>query len=186
MSIGEVEVLRRDGSSVALGRFWRENDCMVMFLRHFACPSCSARLTAFLPRLHELVDLGVGVVLVGAGSVRALGAFAARMRLDEGPVELVVSPDLAAYRAAGLERSRWSAFGPRSVAAAIALYVGGHGAARADDDGDVLQQGGVLYVTRAGEVAYRHADRHLGDGPDWPALFQAALASAAARPGVLV
>jgi peroxiredoxin len=186
MSIGEVEVLRRDGSPVALGHFWKSRDCVVMFLRHFACPSCSARLTALLPRLHELIDLGAGVVFVGPGSVRALGAFAARMRLEEGPIDLVVSPDLSAYRAADLERSRWSAFGPASVAASIALYVTGHGATRHDDDGDILQQGGVVYVTRDGAVGWRHADRHLGDEPDWSALFQVVLASAAARPGVLV
>ncbi|MBL9026821.1 MAG: AhpC/TSA family protein [Myxococcales bacterium] len=186
MLLSEVEVLQQDGSVVFLSSFWAQQPAALFFLRHFACPSCSVRLQKLLPRLHELVDLGVRVVLVGLGSVRALSAFAARMRLESGSLSLVVSPDRSAYEAAGFARSALSTYGPRSVVASLALYALGHGASRADDDGDVTQQGGVLYVERGGRVAYRHAERSLADAPDLNALFRVALRSAAENSGALV
>jgi peroxiredoxin len=178
---GDVTVIRADGSDVVLSSFWEDADCLLLFLRHFACPSCSVRLSKLLPRLHQLRALGVRVVIVGLGSTRALRTFARRMKLDGGGIDLVVSPNLEAHRWAGLSRSKWATYGPRSVAASIALYVLGHGATRHEDDGDVLQQGGVLFVRTGGEIAFRHADRDLADGPELSEAVQAALASAAER-----
>jgi hypothetical protein len=67
------------------------------------------------------------------------------------------------------------------VLTSLALYAQGHFARRADDDGDVTQQGGLLYVRRGGEVLHRHAERTLADAPDLNALFAIALARAADR-----
>jgi peroxiredoxin len=183
---GDVTMIRADGSDVVLSSFWQESDCLLLFLRHFACPSCSVRLTKLLPRLHQLRGLGVRVAIVGLGSTRALRTFAARMKLDGGDIDLVVSPNLEAHRWAGLARSKWATYGPRSVAASIAFYVLGHGATRHEDDGDVLQQGGVLFLKKGGRIAFRHADRDLFDGPELSDAVQAALASAAERSDVPV
>ncbi|NUO49335.1 MAG: hypothetical protein HOV80_10810 [Polyangiaceae bacterium] len=183
---GDVTVIGADGSDVVLSSFWQDSDCLLLLLRHFACPSCSVRLGRLLPKLHQLRDLGVRVVIVGLGSTQALRTFAARMKLGGGDLDLVVSPDLAAYRWAGLSRSKWATYGPRSVAVSIALYVLGHGATRHEDDGDVLQQGGVLFVKKGGTIAFRHADRDLADGPELSEAIQAALVSAAERSDALV
>jgi peroxiredoxin len=179
--LGDVVVKDRQGHEVALGRFWAESDCLFVFLRHFACPSCSAMVTALLPRVPELAGLGVRVVLVGAGSPEAANAFAARMELDGGHVELVTSDDLAAHRAAELVRSSWSTYGPRSVFTSLYLYALGHWAPRRADDGDVTQQGGVLYMTREGRVAFHHVDRDLADRASLNDVVEAALRSAFAR-----
>ena len=161
--LGAVEVLDAEAAPVPLASFWAQRDCVLVFLRHFACPTCSELVGALLPRLPELSALDVGVVLVGAGSPAACDAFSTRMRLDGGELTLVTSPDLAAHHAAGLLRSRAATYGLRSLWTSLALYALGHFARRRPDDGDITQQGGMLYVRRGGELAFQHRNRALGD-----------------------
>ncbi|MCC6522061.1 MAG: hypothetical protein IT373_05320 [Polyangiaceae bacterium] len=184
--LGATLVTGVDGTTLGLARAWAERDCLLVFLRHFACPSCSALAAELAPRVPELGALDVGVWIVGAGSPEAAAAFRTRLRLDDPRVELVVSPDLAAYRAAELVRSRRATYGPRSLWAALCLYALGHGAKRRPDDGDVTQQGGVAFVLRGGVLAWHHANRDLGDHLSLNDIVDRALARAAARSGALV
>jgi peroxiredoxin len=180
----DVVLERADGSPLRAGSLWEDRACLLLFLRHFACPSCSVRIERTLPRAAELTRLGVRVVLVGCGSRAALARFEARLQLAASRVELVVSPDGALYRAFGMVRSRWGTFGPRAALGAAWLYATGHYAERHDDDGDVVQQGGLVLVARGGAVKHRHVEQSLVDGYDPSEAVGEILRLVAAEAGV--
>lgn len=180
----DVEIERADGSKLRAGSLWQDRACLLVFLRHFACPSCSVRLERTLPRAAELARLGVRVVLCGCGSPSALARFEARLRLEASRVELVVSPDGALYRAFGMARSGWGTFGPRAAFGAVWLYATGHYATRHADDGDVLQQGGVVLIAKGGAILHRRAEQSLVDAYDPSEAVGEVLRLVAAEAGV--
>lgn len=180
----DVVLERTDGSTLLAGSLWADRSCLLLFLRHFACPSCSVRLERTLPRAAELARLGVRVVLVGCGSRAALARFAERQELAASRVELVVSSDGALHRAFGMVRSGWGTFGPHAALGAAWLYVTGHYAKRHEDDGDVLQQGGVVLVARGGAILHRHAEQSLVDVVDPSEAVAEVLRRVAAEAGV--
>jgi peroxiredoxin len=159
--LGSAAVVSRDGQSRELGSFWAEGPCLVLFLRHFGCPTCAAQVAEISPRLAELSRMGLCVVLVGNGSPDQLAAFAERSRVAQRKVELVTDPSLRAYRAAGLVRSRWGTIGPRALAGAARAMIAGY--PHAAPLGDALQQGGALLVDRSGKVAFHHRNLNVGD-----------------------
>jgi len=158
-ALADAEVRDPAGEAHRLAEAWRERDAVVVFVRHFACAGCAEHVAALRPRLAELAALGVGVTIVGNGTPPQLAAFVEREQLAD--VTCVTDPSLAAYRAAGLVRSAWGTFGPRALAEHVRLGVRGYASGRAR--GDHLQQGGTLYVTRAGALAYHERQRRVGD-----------------------
>jgi peroxiredoxin len=180
----DVVLERADGSTLRAGSLWQDRSCLLVFLRHFACPSCSVRLERTLPRAAELDRLGVRVVLVGCGSPAALARFEARLHIEATRVTLVVSPDAALYRAFGMVRSGMGTFGPRAALGAAWLYATGHYAARRDDDGDVLQQGGAVLVAPDGSVVHRRVEQSLVDAYDPSEAVGEVLRRVAAEAGV--
>ncbi len=57
--LASAKVSDDHGSEVELATFWRETPAVIVFLRHFGCPCCSAQMTELSPRLDELHCLGI-------------------------------------------------------------------------------------------------------------------------------
>jgi peroxiredoxin len=172
-----------DGSTRPLASLWSSGPVLLLFLRHFACPSCSSRIDRWVPRARELEALGIGLAVIGCGSTSALTRFAERLGLDAPRLRdhIFASSDRAAYAAFGLGASTWGTFGPRAALAAASLYAAGHYATRHDDDGDLTQQGGAVLVDDSGAVLFRHAEASLADASDPSDAIDAALRWAAGR-----
>ncbi len=156
-----VEVLDPGGRPRALATTWSARDVVLVCLRHFACIGCAEQLDVLRPRLAELEQLRVDVVIVGSGTPEQLAAFVEREHLAWPHVHCFTDPSLATYRAAGFVRSWWSTFGARALGQSVRAWLHGHRNGRAQ--GDLLQQGGTLYVRRGGEVAFCHRAVSLGD-----------------------
>jgi len=181
-ALARASVLDAAGDGHALGEAWAAADAIVIFVRHFACAGCSDHLAELRPRLAELAALATGVVIVGSGTVEQLAAFVAVQQLAGHPIEVVTDPTLAAYRAAGLERSRLGTLGPRALANLGLLALRGHTSGRAC--GDLYQQGGTLYVRRGGELAFVHRSTRIGDHAPVAQVVALALAARADEAGV--
>jgi peroxiredoxin len=181
--LAEASVLDASGEVRRLGEVWGERDAVVIFVRHFGCAGCAEHVAELRPRLGELEALGVATVLVGNGAPAQLAAFRAREKLDGHELATFTDPTLAAYRAAGLERSLAGTVGPRALGNLAALMSRGYVNGRTR--GDLRQQGGTLYVRRGGEVALHHASARVGDHARIAAVVQIALAARAAAVGEL-
>jgi peroxiredoxin len=160
-ALATAELRDASGNPRVLAATWQERDVVVVFVRHFGCIGCAEQIDALRPRLAELGRLDVDVVVIGSGEVDQLVAFIERERLALPFVHGFVDRTLASYRATGLVRSRWAAIGPRALSQAFRAWLRGHRGGAVQ--GDVLQQGGVVYVRRGGEVAFYHRSIALGD-----------------------
>jgi len=181
-ALARAVVLDATGASRALGATWAEADAIVIFVRHFGCAGCFEHLAELRPRLAELAVLGVRVVVVGNGTPDQLAAFVAAEQLAGYAVEAVTDPTLAAYRAAGLERSRLGTVGPRALASLGRLALHGHRSGRTC--GDPWQQGGTLFIRRGGDLAFVHRSRRIGDHAAIAEVVELALAARAAEASV--
>jgi peroxiredoxin len=159
------------GGAKKLGAFWADRPCLVVFLRHLACPGCWSQVDQLLAHLPALQAAGARVVLVGLADPARLLPFRERARLEDAAVELVTDPTLACHREAGMLRSRWSVVRPAAVAEAVRLYFSGYFVRHEEGDGVLDQQGGAILVDRGGEVLFHHVARDLSDYVDLEAVL---------------
>lgn len=104
---------------------------------------------------------GAELVVIGNGNAMFARAFREDMDLD-GPI--LVDPELATYRAAGLRRGRTELFSPRLLSNAARALTSGY--RQNSVEGDPWQLGGVFVLGAGGDVLYRQRSREAGDHPD--------------------
>jgi len=167
------KVLDRRGREIEVASLWAKGPTLLAFLRHFGCLCLSAQMTELVPRLFDLHRLGLRTVFIGNGPPHLIDTFIERFLLVDKPVEVVTDPSLASFRAAGLARSPWATFGPKSVWDAIRAIGGGH--INRWGQGDNLQQGGIVLVDAAGRVAWYHRNLSIGDYPPSVEIVDAAI-----------
>ncbi|HTJ85002.1 MAG TPA: peroxiredoxin-like family protein [Polyangiaceae bacterium] len=180
-ALADAIVVYAHGARKRLGTFWATQPALLIFLRHFACPGCWEQAAELTPHLSALKAAGIRVVLVGLAEPSRILPFRDRARLEDADVDIVVDASLATHRAAGLLRSAWATYGPRSVASALKLYASGYYIPRDEDDGDLLQQGGALLIDRSGRIVLHHVAKHPTDHVDLRAVVKTA-EGVAARP----
>jgi peroxiredoxin len=176
-ALADADVLDAHGRRSRLGERWRERPALLVFLRHFACIACTEHVAMLSPRLEEIARLGIDVVFVGNGAPNFIEGFVQRNALTGLPFEVVTDPSLAAFDAAGLERSRWSNMAPAAVRNLARAFLWGYRQRRIE--GNYQQQGGVMLVEPGGRIAYVHRDRVAGDHAATADVVDAALALAA-------
>lgn len=109
-------------------------------------------------RIDDIRDRGAELVIVGNGAQPFAAAFREDLQLD---CPVLVDPELACYRAAGLRRGRLELISPRLPFNAIrAIRSGSY---QSTVQGDPWQLGGVFVIQPDGELVYRHASREAGD-----------------------
>lgn len=162
-ALAESIVAYEHGARKRVREFWSNQGSLLVFLRHFACPGCSEQVAMLTPFLPELRREHTRVVLVATSAPNRIPAFAKRMHLESGLVEVVTDPTLATHRAANLVRSVRSMMNFTTMTEAVRLYAQGHFGTRDPEDGDVFQQGGALLVDREGGVLFRHTNQHMTD-----------------------
>jgi peroxiredoxin len=180
-ALAALPVIDGDEQTVLLGQLLGPpaTPALLVFVRHFACPSCSSTAHAFAARAAEIAALGARLVIVGNGSPAALSGFLERVGLPP-TAAAVTDPSLRAHEVAGMLRSKWATFQPRAALRSIGLYLSGHYAKRRADDGDLDQQGGVLLFGAAG-LLFEHRNHFVGDDADPSDVVAALLSESAAR-----
>ena len=169
-ALADATVRDAAGAPYRLGDAWAARDALVIFVRHFACAGCAAHVAELRPYLDDLAALDVDAIVVGSGTPDQLAGFLEREQLARG----FTAPDLAAFRAADLVRSRWSTYGPRAIAGVVGALL--RGFRNGLPAGDPIQQGGTLYVARGGELCFYDRGEHTGDHAPLADVVDVALA----------
>ncbi len=172
-ALSKATVLYAHGARKTVGSFYATQPCLMVFLRHAACPSCAAQVAELAPHLATLRRARVRVVLVGILEPSRLLTFGERLRLEDAQVDLVTDASLACHRAAGLVSTIWGTLRPASIVAALRLYRHNGIQLRQEGDGDINQQGGALLLDSGGQVVLHHVSKHLGDRVDMQRLAEA-------------
>lgn len=127
------------------------------------------------PHVGELRGLGVEPTVVGSGTPAQARNFQRHLHAEELPV--VVDEPLASYRAAGMKRSVFRTFHPKSWLRGIKSMIA-HPQRRTA--GDPFQLGGAILVRPDGEVTWRFVSDAAGDHPPIATLLDEARKAAAA------
>jgi len=107
----------------------------------------------------ELRELGARIGAVGVG-----GAFYARAFREDAGIDfpLFVDEQLAAYRAAGLEKGKlWEALTPANTVARLKAFAAGHRYGKPGQD--VTQLGGAFVLAPGDRDLFVHRARTFGD-----------------------
>lgn len=122
--------------------------------------------------LPEIRRRGADLVVIGSGRPWLAKAFQQEQGID---FPLLTDPDLIAYKAAGLQRSRAALLKPKVVGAGIRAYKDGF--RQTAVAGDPWQNGGVFVIRPPGHVLFEQRSDSPGDHAD-PAAVLAALDAA--------
>ena len=171
----------------AIGALVGDRPALLLFVRHFGCIGCAQQVAMLAPRLHELAAIDLDTVVIGCGRVDHIDEFVARHGLEGERLRVVSDPTLEIHRRAGLERSWWAAYGPRSWWEALRAW--GRGFRGSGRQGDESQQGGAILVDGDRVIRYLERSRHLGDPVDISDAVDVALGvfagSSPARTGMI-
>lgn len=165
-SLADHKVLDRQGREIILGSLWAGSPTLLIFLRHFGCACCSEQITELAPRLEELHQLGIRTVFVGSGAPHIIDRMVERFALSDKKVEIFTDPGREAFKAAGLRRSFWAAYGPLAIWDMIRATGRGH--ITRLGEGDALQQGGALLIDSDGKLVWYH--KNLSKGGHAPSV----------------
>ena len=81
-SAREARLEALEGTACTLESLWSDGPCLLVFLRHFACPSCSVRVDGWTARVALLERLGVRFAIIGCGSREAVKAHTWQARAE--------------------------------------------------------------------------------------------------------
>ena len=110
--------------------------------------------------LPEIRAQGADLVIIGNGSRFFAQSFREELGLD---VPILIDEDRRSYTSAGFRRGGSGMLSPRLFVNATRALLAGH--RQTGIQGDALQLGGVLILSRENEVLYRFASRTAGDHP---------------------
>ena len=153
-------VLTDSGQSIVLSSLFSKVT-LCIFVRHWGCAECSLLLHTLTPRLPELIDLNVRIILVGLGSAKGIAEFRSKYRLKKTSVFIVTDPTLSIHKQIGLERGLWEVQGPKGLYNRLKLKLEGFN--NTTSDGDLLQQGGAILFDQSSSILWQHNNNHFGD-----------------------
>lgn len=109
----------------------------------------------------EIEAAGAQLVVIGNGKPHQAARFRDAQGID---FQLLVDPEMKAYRAAGLRRDVGSMLSPRTVTNGLRAFMGGHRQKRLQ--GDPWQQGGAFVIAAGGELLFSQISQATGDHVD--------------------
>lgn len=166
--LANLNVFTSDGAKFALGRVWKNQTAIIIFLRHFACLACRAHASQVWAEREKYEKSGK-VIFIGNGAPQFIENFKVDLKLDGALV--LTDPTLETFRAAGFHYGFSYILRAKSVVTAVQLFRDGHRQTSYTKEAGVHQQlGGVLAVSPNGKALYHYISEYFGDLPDEPYL----------------
>ena len=167
--LANLKVFTADGAALTLGRVWKNQVAILIFLRHFACLACRAHAAQVWADRDKYEKGGGKLVFIGNGSAKFIDIF--KTDLGIGSALVLTDPSLEAFRAAGFRHGFSYILNARSVTTALKLFKDGHRQVTYTKEAGVHQQlGGVLAMGTDGAVLYHYISEFFGDFPEEPYL----------------
>lgn len=165
-TLANTTILDQRENKIILSSLWDKQATLLVFIRHFGCFGCATQMAALAPRLSDIEQLGIQVVLIGNGAPHFIEGFKERYFLHDKNIAILTDPSLQVYKNAGLTRSHLIAFGPTTWYERIIALSKGYSNKNQGDDG---QMGGTMLVDKNGTIAFyyrnktvaNHANPHL-------------------------
>lgn len=167
-------VIDPDGNPVELASLWAVQPALLVFLRHFGCIFCRARLAQLEQHYDQFAALNVRVAAVGIGEPKHARRYGGQLAPR---VQCLSTQATAVYDTFGLRKgSLMSVLNPSLLMDGARL--GAQGFSQGAPTGDAAMNGGAFIIDSAGVVRYADVDDMANHQLDFPAMLTVARALA--------
>ncbi len=154
-----------DGTEFQLGRVWKNQTAILIFLRHFACIACRSHAKQVWDNREAYEKGGGKIVFIGNGQPQFIEKFKEDLGLKDALV--VTDPTLEIFRSAGFNKGFSYILQAKTIVNAFKLYREGHRQSTyTKEAGTHWQLGGILAVSTRGEILYHYISEYFGDFPE--------------------
>lgn len=162
--LSTCSVFAENGESISLFELWKQQTCVFIFLRHFACIGCRSHAVQVWLEREKYEAGGAKLIFIGNGSPDFIQKFKEDLLITDAPV--YTDPSLKSFRAAGFKRGFLVSLGIKSIVKGASLMMKtGLGTSVENGSGDLWQMGGILVVRPDGKIPFQYISEALGDHP---------------------
>lgn len=169
LALQRLKIFNENNEKIVFSTLWEE-PVIVIFVRHFGCIACRARVSEIANFYSQMEKKKVRIVFLGNGQPYMIKTFKESLNLPK--VEIYTDPSLEVFDACSMNRSFSNLVNFKSLMAMRNLYKKGYRQGVMDKDtGTHRQMGGVVAFRKPGKVLYHFTSSFLGDFDDpdnWP------------------
>jgi hypothetical protein len=155
--------------ALQLGQLWKKQPVVLVFLRHFACIACRAHAAQIWGERQKFERSGVKIIFIGNGQPNWVERFREDLGIQQGVV--LTDPSMNSFKLAGFKNGFFNLVRPQSAINMLKLAKDGYTqSAYSPDAGSHWQMGGILAISKRGNVLYHFASKAVGDFPSEPYL----------------
>lgn len=166
----KLTLLDEQGKAVSIPTLWASGPVLFVYLRHFACIACRAHATEIWKDRERYQAKGLRIVFVSNGNPLFIQTF--REDLGLGKAEIFTDPGRESYEACEFHRSVGKAIGPKGIINGLKLFAQGHRQGKMSKDvGDLWQLGGIVLISKKGDLLFHYASAATGDYPSKDQIF---------------
>ena len=167
VALANLPVKTPDGAEFPVGRVWKNQTAILVFLRHFACISCRGHAAQVWAEREKYEKGGSKIIFIGNGSPQFIEKFKEDLGMKSAVV--LTDPTLETFRAAGFRKGFSYFVQAKTIINAFKLFKDGHRQVTyTKEAGTYWQLGGILVISQGGKVLYHHVSEFFGDFPDEP------------------
>ena len=165
LALSRLKVLDEDSNPILLSSFWKNNNVVLIFVRHFGCIACRAHIDQVWKKREQFERAKTKIIFIGNGDPALIKSFKQDLNVD---APIFTDPTMEVFDACGLKRSLLRLFSLSSGKRIIGLSRQGYkqGATFDSRTGTHAQMGGVVAFKVPGIVVYHFIADHLGDFDD--------------------
>ncbi|WP_419168246.1 AhpC/TSA family protein [Halobacteriovorax sp.] len=167
LSLKRLTVLSEKNDIIPFSSFWEKGQVIIIFIRHFGCPSCKAHVSDIWNQQSKLKNKRI--IFIGNGQPSMIKGF--KEEINSPSVEIYTDPSLETFEACGLKRGLRYLMNFKSIKSLLDLKRRGYDMSSWDDQlGDKTQMGGVIVLKKPGVLLYHFVSSYLGDfdsSKDW-------------------
>lgn len=168
LALKRLTVFSERNEIIPFPSFWDQGQVIVIFIRHFGCPSCKAHVSDIWKQRSKLKNKRI--IFIGNGQPSMIKGF--KEEINSPGAEIYTDPSLETFEACGLKRGLRYLMNFRSMKSILDLKRKGHEMSSWDEQlGDKTQLGGILAFKKPGELLYHYVSNYVGDfdnSNDWP------------------
>jgi peroxiredoxin len=165
VKLANLNVLTPEGNTFVLGRVWKHQTAILVFLRHFACMACRAHAQQVWDKREEYEKSGGKIIFIGNGAPSYIDKF--KKDLNLGDALVLTDPTLEVFNSAGFRRGFFYLVRLKTIITGAKLAIAGYQQKKYTKEAGIHSQlGGVMVINQRGEAIYHYISEYFGDFPE--------------------
>ncbi len=164
LALKRLKVKSEDSQEVPFVDLYKDGKVTFIFIRHFGCIACRGHVSQVMEQLRAGARKG-SVIFIGNGHPTLIKAFKQDMKVLDA--QIFTDPSLEVFDACGLNRGLTYLLSTSTVRGFYKLKKQGFSQGKQQkENGYHRQMGGVIVMSKTGQVLYHYASHYLGDIPN--------------------